>query len=209
MVLGSAANLIDPVTNRFKRWTATLKSWRDRALFLTSSPTAGELIELRANTWMTVTIGTIEEIGRVAQAVDFGGANCVSLDDLSFSEPRYRDLTSIERLSQGLGPVIFRWLCACALHHQLSCSITIRLSRLKEMFHVPPNELTMFTMFRLPWFRTGALPPGLRAQLSGKLPKDVELAARKAIIELLKSSAPRRRPTLELLRSWILRLTRQ
>lgn len=191
IILGSATSLIDPVTGRLERWADILKAWTDRAILLADHPTDEELRELKTHTWLSVAIGTIEEMRRIARATDFGGVRPMpGADRIQLESTTSWKASGVPGLRDSLGPEVFRWLCACALHHELIWSISIGLSRVNEVMSNLPDETSIFSLFRLNWFRLGSIPALIRSRLAQELPKDVEIAARKAIIELLRNSKP-------------------
>src|SRR5262249_21995133 len=151
VVLCSASSLIDPVTGEIQRWTEELRLWQNRAILVSSPPTATESAELKSHTWLPVTAGAIEEIRRVAQSVDVGAAARMPPEDRIFLRLQSGDLTDIDGLREMLGADVFRWLCACALHYELCWTVTIALSQVREVLPSGPEELGMFVLFRLPW----------------------------------------------------------
>ena len=186
VILGAASTLIDPVAGGMENWSEVLRTWKYRAALLTEHPTEFELRSLITSGLLSVGFGGLEELTAMTSAIDFSPAN-ISLKE-SKSE---REVTTISGLQERLGRDLFQWMCACALHHEIAWPITIALSTVPELLPTRPNATQMFELFRLPWFRSGNMPNGLRSELIKAMPVSSAVAAHKTIVESLqKSPAP-------------------
>ncbi len=83
-------------------------------------------------------------------------------------------------------PQAFRWLCACAVHHELRWELTLRLARLVDPSGRLLEERTLLPLIRLPWFRQGEIPREWRTRLIQCLDTPTRDAARQTIIELIE-----------------------
>ncbi len=69
----------------------------------------------------------------------------------------------LRQVTEFLGPIGFRWLCACAIYPEISWGLTLRLAGDAADYSSLPS------LSRLPWFRHGFMPDWLRRLLVRRL----------------------------------------
>lgn len=72
----------------------------------------------------------------------------------------------LEELRPYLGKRGMQWLAACALYPEIEWELTLNMGRTMGFYY---DETIGLRLFRLPWFRQGELPEGLRVALFDEL----------------------------------------
>jgi hypothetical protein len=93
------------------------------------------------------------------------------------------DLEDAAALRRALSQSSFAWLCACAVYPELHWELTLRLGMLLTGV---VSEIDLLRLFRLPWFRSGAMPDDLRVALMRQLTPWQEAHVRREILEILE-----------------------
>jgi WD40 repeat protein len=186
IILGAVDAAIDPLSGDPRRWTATIRSFPQRAWFSAMPVGSWGLAERAADSLGFLVLPTqFEALNTLAE--------WLSTDNLLLSggdwPSAYPDLLAGESLSwvartdapepetfeellyqlrSYLGPVHFEWLCACAIFPGISPSLTMELGRL-----IVPSEADrsagLSALSALPWFRYASMPLWLRSALVAKL----------------------------------------
>ncbi|MSV28251.1 MAG: hypothetical protein EXQ52_05835 [Bryobacterales bacterium] len=105
---------------------------------------------------------------------------------------READAENLADLRAELGEPAFRWLCACAVYHELHWDLTLLLADvqklsagLREPLHTEANRLRLVS---LDWFREGSIPDEWRWLLVRQLRPEQENAVRDTIWQIIKDS---------------------
>ncbi len=114
------------------------------------------------------------------------------------TEPVWNDLRPSEGLEMyvkdlrgHLGPELFRWLCVCSFHSHLNWDLTLLLGDRLVPRSVADDYSSVLRLFRLRWFREGAMPAILSDLLVRLVDRPTEKQARAITVEYLEEdSAP-------------------
>lgn len=197
LVLADGYSFINPASGQLEDWTKALGGWSQRAL-LSPSPVAGwNFREAILARFFLLLPGNVHGLTQVVR--HFEGLPTPSLRDWKYDlgredlplEPNEERV--VDSLNGQLSPALMRWLTACAVYPELHWDLTLELG---NALNEPGQELVNFDnvlqLARLPWFRDGHMPAGVREQLlhSSYLNDADRLAVRAAIVHMLEANTP-------------------
>jgi hypothetical protein len=195
LILGDGDQLIDSVNGKLVSWSALFRRWNDRAVLTPEVPARWGLREKALAKQFIVLPATLD--GFLALVDHFELAAPPDLrswrqnaPDVAPPDPDAAKL--LEELRSYLGEGPFQWLCACAIYPELHWDLTLHLGSLPCLGEKLIQEANLVKLVRLPWFRKGSMPDGLRSLLIQELKPAQEQAIREAIISVLeKNPAPK------------------
>lgn len=180
LLYGTGRRFIDLVSGRAPKWAELLRRWETRINVTPIPPRNWGETEFVVSDSLTVTYAEPGTIVSAVQSVAIGQTH--SLDRVT--DRLVADTNSVSALRQQLGEPVFQWLCACAAYPELHYQLTLRLGS----FLGPFSYSDSLRLFRLPWFRTGAMPDEVRLMLLAEL-KNKE-AVHEEIAKILTSVKP-------------------
>lgn len=191
LMFGEGRSLLDAMSGRLLPLAYELLGWRDCAL-LTPRPRADwqaeEAILSRHLPVLPARIASLDgllawfgpDAPRTAAPPLRGGPGAGWDEELPEQADALREL---------LGEPLYAWVAACALYPELQWPLTLAIGRQLELAGAGTllDEDTVLRLSRLRWFREGAMPDSLRAQLAESLPPARTRAAREAIAQMLEA----------------------
>jgi len=196
-VFGDGRQWINPLNGELTPAARTLSEWPGCVLFTPSAGLERSVRERALAHVFRVLPASLEGLLQLVHeeppprsllAAESGGRG------LEWREPR--DATAAaafaDELEAHLGPSLFLWASACALHHELHWDLTWALGR-----HIAPSEewqsggeQLLIRMLRLPWFRRGAIPTLMRDVLVRRLDPRMAAEARAVVVKFLRQHLP-------------------
>jgi hypothetical protein len=195
LIFGDGEGLIDDLTGYLADWTTIFLDWPERALHTPVHPSKWGLRELSLANRFAVIPATVR--GLIGLADHFESPLKTDLrhwlkDESLPPPPELEQQEVSDTLRLYLGPEMFDWLCACAVHSELRWDLTLYLGSLPAIGEELITERNLLRLACLPWFRQGAIPAEVRRTLIEELEKDEAKAraVRLAITELLTRTKP-------------------
>lgn len=195
LIFGDGEMLRAPVTGEPMPWTSLLTEWRDRSLLTPRPPAEWGSQETSLSSLFAVLPATLDGLLTLVGHLETLSAGSVDVRRQCGGErPPEFLLTGTtddaEEIRAYLGEATFQWLCACAIYPELHWDLTLYLGSLPAMGGRLIREDNLLRLLRLPWFRSGSIPDGVRWLLIRELEQEKERAVRLAIVELLEKSPP-------------------
>ena len=168
ILLGDGEGLIDTLSGEWTPGAEMLFGWKERALLTPQAESEWAAMEQKLATAFRVLPGTSEGVVEMAAHFDAPALEAIGTRkgyaDIWENARSAADLERlVQRLERWLGPRLFGWLCACARYPLLQWDLTLRLGK-----EAKPAEGEMLRLFRLPWFRLGAMPRDLQQALADR-----------------------------------------
>jgi peroxiredoxin len=189
LLFSSGEQLLDPMTGRLTERAAVLFDWHNRAVV---TPESGwgwrehvlseKFIVVPADVQGLLALANRLESPEMIHSVNSPPADPVPRVD--------EDSQTLDALRRYLGLQTFRWLCSCAVYTELRWELTLLLGSLPSMPEGLVNEDNLLRLSRLPWFRKGSIPEGVRIRLIEELEPSVADQTRKKLVSLLEIDPP-------------------
>jgi Flp pilus assembly protein TadD len=193
LLMGDGDALLGPITGRLLDWASLLLSWQERALLTPEPPAHWSWREFTLADSFPVLPATLDGLLALMDHFDALGSQELRSwrgDEEPGPAPRWEDPAAIFHLRSYLGEVAFRWLCACAIYPELQWGLTLRLgSAFVQQTRI--GEGSLLKLFRLPWFRVGAISDEWRSVLIDQLDDATQVKVREALVTLLEDGLKR------------------
>ncbi len=173
VVIGDGYQMLDVDGGDLCTWTSTFESWEVRYLMTPRNPHSWDRRENRLMGLFHVLPadpGQLELLGYTPN--DKEKVEPKTGED-DFLVDYHSSTFNAENLWKYFDQPTVEWIQACALHHQLDYPLTIELGQ--QVFSRYQRTLTLHDLYRVCqiwWFRTGIIPPDIRARLSKKLDEE-------------------------------------
>ncbi|MEL6244168.1 MAG: hypothetical protein AAFQ85_02325 [Pseudomonadota bacterium] len=220
VIVGDAADLLEPGRMAVGRWGDLLQSWRDRALLTTVPESEWGAQEQAVASLAGLAIAPLSADGLTKLPETFeasegpssrrligeGGLSARPLPSILRERasqliledrPREEIVRKVETsLLLYLGLDGWRWLCACAVYPVVEWELTVALGLwLKDAEGDPIfTEKRAAELSELPWMRAGDMPDWLRALLIERI-DDADAQSVRAFLADVLESVDRDRPT--------------
>ena len=193
IVFGECEEFLDPVTGELERWVSLLHTWPDRVVLTPLPPDQWGWREATLSEEFLILPATVD--GLAALGEHLSGFSVAELTNWPTTGGKTWDIASdaaedVSFLRSRLGKDVFQWLCACAVFPQLHYELTLFLGGLPCMPAGLLNEENLYSLFRLPWFRSGSIPDEVRFRLLNQIDQDKSQAIRSAVIKVLEDNPP-------------------
>ncbi|MGC2234758.1 MAG: GH25 family lysozyme [Pyrinomonadaceae bacterium] len=198
LIFGDGERFADPLTGELLDWTNIFSDWTDCFLFTPVYPDDWGQNEISLSTRFVIFPATVEGLMAIARHFETPLRTNLQhwLRDNTTMPPSFPQNVDgddiIPELRKYLGKELFEWLCACAVHRELSWDLTLFLGSQPFMGENLLSEENLLRLVRLPSLRSGAIPDNLRQQLIQELEKNEEKAqsVRAALLKLLEKNKP-------------------
>jgi hypothetical protein len=191
ILLGEADRLVDSVTGGLVDWASIFFAWSERAV-LTPLPASSWGARERALSNHFVVLPANTET--LFALIDwYQGLNTREIQDKTSwvsgeFGPSVSESELVEGLRRYLGPEVFCWICACAVYPELHWDLTLHLGSLPCMPANLVTEPNLLGLIRVPWFRDGLIPDGIRYALIRQLSPEQDREVRETIVSLLQAN---------------------
>ena len=196
-VFGDGRHWINPLNGELTPASRTLSEWPGCILFTPSAGPERSVRERALAHVFRVLPASLEGLLQLVHEEPTPRSVLASESDgprLEWREPGDAAAAAAfaDELEAHLGPSLFQWTSACALHHELHWDLTWALGR-----HIAPSdwlqdggEQLLIRMLRLPWFRRGTIPTLMRDVLVRRLDPRVASEARTVVVGFLRQHLP-------------------
>ncbi len=201
MIFGDGCEFSNPYVTEPSRTLATIASFERRVLLSPALVVVPESRRTGVQGILAVLPAGMDGLEQLSSLWNKGAARSpagsprVLEKPPEWSELRFREHSDVyvEGVRNYLGADAFQWLCACALHTRLDWELTLNLGAMLLGSSATEDDAIALRLFRLNWFRSGAMPVVLREVLVRQLDGKTEKQARRVILEYLeKHPAPAR-----------------
>jgi formylglycine-generating enzyme required for sulfatase activity len=204
LLLGESAVLLNPYSGELATWAAMLKSRENRAVLTPEASFEWGQREAAVGRHLTILPARVRHLPAVLKSFDSYHRRSAELAESEETAPIPDQ--SLEDAGEGadgpdegtaLGlqlyfdPVVFQWLCGCAVHPELQWELTVELGRIVDPSEAVLNEAKLLQLIRLRWFRQGRIPGPWRVWLVKQLEPAMERRVREFLVSaMLKNRAP-------------------
>ena len=194
IIIGEGNGLLDPVSGHLNRWTNEFHTWRRLSLLTPIPPKLWSVREIALAKDFILLPATLNGLEALKEHFD----TQEKLDLRVWHQkgeheplpPKNWQEDDTQTLRRHLGEDVFQWLCACAVYPELHWDLTLSLGSLSCMPDGLLTEPNILKLIRLPWFKRGAIPDPIRADLVSQLNPAKSKAIREAIITILEKNPP-------------------
>lgn len=195
LIYSDGSGFVNPQTGELQPWTRMLTFWSERAILTPEPPTSwgdkGRTLRNRFRL-LPATVEGLESLPSFY--TDSERSYPVPINPIG--EERYwseDDWQRPDNLKRYLGTIPYQWLAGCAVYPELHWSLSVYIGSLECFPASLLSEENILRMFRIPWFRFGLIPEGLRFRLIEDLDPGKGLIVRKALVEVLRRDPPSER----------------
>lgn len=196
LIFANGYSFIDPISGELEPWVKLLQGWQQRALITPAAAAQWNYREAKLSEHLQVLPAGIQ--GMLQLVNHFESLSTPSLREWKYElgaddqTVRIDESQVVADLQRQLSPALVRWIAACAIYPELHWDLTLEIGETlgAEDQSIPFSEVRQLA--RLPWFREGYMPQGVRSQLleSELLSVEEEQAVRTAIVDILLANAP-------------------
>lgn len=191
MILSNGEGFFDPISGTLQDWTSIFSKWNERAL-MTPIPTDEWAYRERTLSHhffiVPATLDGLQSLAEYYERTDIVSPASWIPKEVVRTPQDFESPKILSSLKAYLGNQVFQWLCACAVYPRLEWGLTRYVRSLPCLKPAPMDEIHLLRLMRLPWFRKGSIPQGLRQQLISQLAPDIYSQVRKAIVDVLGQS---------------------
>jgi len=193
VMVSDGSGVLDPMTGALVTWASELEGWRNRAL-LTGRPLPTWGREERTLSEMFVVLPSQRSIFAImADRFDADAPPPLTVLRGAYEvAPPVEDQSNpVEALRHSLDGNVFLWVCTLAIYPELHWKLSRHLAPLFPDAEVMTEEHLLW-LFRISWFRAGAIPDDIRWRLLNELERhpDLEHRARAAVIAVMQGTRP-------------------
>ena len=196
LLIGNGYHLLSPISNKLSKWTSIFNGWQEKVLLTTLPAQSWTRKEANLSSIFTMAPATMSGLGlaidqlQVEENTDF-------LDLLKSvrnqeKAPVRLNGDLINSLKTHFPEALIEWMAVCSIYPSLQWELTLQLGQIVANRREETDLISLEnleSLFRVPWFISGAIPDAARQGLIEYLQdNDLEQYYRQAIHELLNEA---------------------
>ncbi|KPA18271.1 membrane protein containing Sulphatase-modifying factor domain protein [Candidatus Magnetomorum sp. HK-1] len=189
IVVGTGDDFLHPLTGKPEPWIDTFHQWSTRALLTPRPISEWGMNELTLNAHFPLFPCTMDGLDHLSLWVDLHekpSNRPFAPDPKPLFLPDDIDADALEAITDD--PVLFQWICACAVYPELHWNLTVYVGTKIQQQQV--IEAQVLRLLQLPWFQKAEIPDPWRRVLIQKLSEANKEATHEAIVDLLEQNPP-------------------
>lgn len=187
LFFGNLHTLINPIEGEPYKWASEILQSDNQIGILTPVPLdEWNIYEKVLNTYTILVPETIEGLLKIIQ--NFDKTHKTTLDYWQDKAPHPR-FYNVPYFKRHYAESFFYWICACAVYPEVYWELTLHIAKkIENHCNISLlNKENLNLLVHIKWFREGKFPDDIRKELIAELPKDLLVAIREAIIELIEA----------------------
>jgi formylglycine-generating enzyme required for sulfatase activity len=189
IVVGTGDDFLHPLTGQPEPWIETFHQWSTRALLTPRPISEWGMNELTLNAHFPLFPCTMDGLDHLSLLFDWHekpSNQPFAADPKPLFLPDDIDADALESITDD--PLLFQWICACAVYPELHWNLTVYVGT--KIQKKPVTETQVLRLLQLPWFQKAEIPDPWRRVLIQKLSEANKEATHEAIVDLLEQNQP-------------------